>query len=339
MSTGNRDVELVSVLPNGTASPTGGSIGTPSFSPGFNAVSDNGSRIFWSSGDSEVYVRIDRSSTDHASASQRNNPDPNGVQPKTYQYATPDGRFVYFNSGEKLTNNSQAEPGNPDLYRYDVDSGGLVDLTVGDPDGAGVQGVIGVSDSGNRVYFAATGQLAPGAADPGLNLYVRDGATTTFITALDPSFGDTVNWGLDNAKTGRVNPSGSALLFSSRAPQLGYDNAGFTEFYRYDLSSDEFVCISCRPDGQPATADAAINSPPTGSVSLGGMSTYERRNLSTDGTTAFFTSREPLRPDDTNGQWDAYMWEDGASSCCRPGRAGRCRRSSTPRRAATTRSS
>ena len=51
--------------------------------------------------------------TDHVSASQRNNPDPNGVQPKTYQYATPDGRFVYFTSGEKLTNNSQAEPGNP----------------------------------------------------------------------------------------------------------------------------------------------------------------------------------------------------------------------------------
>ena len=92
--------------------------------------------------------------------------------------------------------------------------------------------MIGVSDNGGRVYFAANGQLAPGAADPGLNLYVRDGATTTFITALDPGFGDTLNWALDSQKTGRVNPSGSALLFSSRAPQLGYDNARFMRVLR-----------------------------------------------------------------------------------------------------------
>ena len=171
--------------------------------------------------------------------------------------------------------------------------------------------MIGVNDSGTRVYFAANGQLAPGAADPGLNLYVRDGATTTFITALDPGFGDTLNWALDTQKTGRVNPSGSALLFSSRAPQLGYDNAGFMEFYVYDLAGDSFECISCRPNGVPATADAAILQPP-GSISFGGLADYEHRNLSADGSTAFFVSPERLLGADTNGKFDAYMWDEGA---------------------------
>ena len=79
-------------------------------------MSDDGSRIFWRSAGA-LRTRSTSGSTaptpSQASASQRNNPDPNGVQPKSYQYATPDGRFVYFTSGEKLTNNSQAEPGAP----------------------------------------------------------------------------------------------------------------------------------------------------------------------------------------------------------------------------------
>ena len=34
-------------------------------------------------------MRIDGTSTEQVSESQRNTPDPNGVQPKSYQYATP----------------------------------------------------------------------------------------------------------------------------------------------------------------------------------------------------------------------------------------------------------
>ena len=314
MSTADQDLELVSVLPNGNASPNGGTIGASGFAPGYHTVSADGSRIVWSSGDSEVYVRIDGADTVQASASQRNNPDPNGVQPKSYQDATPNGRFVYFTSGEKLTNNSQAEPGVPDLYRYDVESGALVDLTTADPDGAGVMGVLGVSDNGNRVYFGASGALAPGATDNAANLYVRDGSTTTFIADLDlnnfPSDAD--NWATQaTSKLSRVTPSGDSLFFGSRHEQLGYDNAGFMEFYVYDLAANEFTCVSCRPGGQPATADTILAQAP-GPVSLTGLPLYQRRNFSDDGTTAFFTSPERLRQDDTNGNYDPYMWKDGA---------------------------
>ena len=315
VSTGANDLRLVSVLPDGTASPNGGIIGGGTFNgTQYNAVSDDGSRIFWDSAGSapsEVYVRTDGTDTVQVSASQRTNPDPNGVQPKGYWYATPDGSAAFFTSGEKLTNNSQAEPGVPDLYRYNVDTDTLVDLTTADPDGAGIQGVLGASDSGGRVYFAASGALAPGAVDGETNLYVRDGTQTTFITGLD-QFGDGDNWNAGGGfKTSRVSPSGGTVLFSSRRQQLGYDNAGHLEFYIYDLAADELSCISCNPNGDPATADAAINSPPTGGLNLSLINTYQRRNLSADGSTAFFTSAERLVPSDTNGKYDAYMWNDG----------------------------
>ncbi len=322
-------LRLVSVLPNGTAEPNGGAIGT-TFQSRYNAVSDDGSRIFWSStfgsGPPEVYVRLNGTSTEHVSESQRTTPDPNGVQEKTYQYATPDGSAAFFTSNEKLTNNAQAEPAVPDLYRYDVDSGTLVDLTVGDPDGAGVLGVLGVSNSGSRVYFAATGALAPGATDGQPNLYVRDGGTTTFITDLDTSTtfpNDSSNWSNSYAdKLARVTPDGEHLLFGSIHEQLGYQNNQFMEFYVYDLASDSFECISCRPNGAPATASAVLRGISSGGLDLAGAPFSERRNLSTDGSTAFFVSSERLLNADTNGKYDVYMWDDGALDLVSTGLSG-----------------
>ena len=312
-SSNGDDLRLVSVLPNGNPAPEGGFIGQSSFAPGYNTVSDDGSRIAWTSGGftnpSDVYVRIDGTDTVRVSESQRTPVDPDGPQPKTYNYSTPNGDFVFFSSGEKLTDDATAAPGLSDLYRYEMATGELVDLTTQDADGAGLQGVIGVSDDGQSVYFAATGALAPGAVDGELNLYASIGGTTRFITGLD--FADTENWGTAGAsKLGRVNAAGTHLMFGSRRQQLGYDNAGFMQFYVYDAAADEFACISCRPDGEPATGDAAIAQPQTGGLSLTGLTVYERRNLSTDGN-AFFSSPEALVPADTNGRYDAYMWTDG----------------------------
>ena len=99
-------------------------------------------------------------------------------------------------------------------------------------------------------------------------------------------------------------------MFSSRAQQLGYDNAGFVELYIYDLASNSFACMSCRPNGAPATGDAAVATPPNG-LALSGLNTYERRNLTPDGSTAFWISPERLIQSDTNGKYDVYMWNAG----------------------------
>jgi hypothetical protein len=300
---------LVSVLPGGTAAPEGGAIGGGPTK--LNAVSNDGSRIFWStpafgSTPPEVYLRSGGATT-QVSESQRSTPDPDGVQAKNYLWATPDGAHVFFSSGEKLTDDAVATGSNPDLYRYDVSSGDLTDLTTQDAAGAGVLGVLGTSDSGGRVYFSATGSLAAGATPGTPNLYVREGTTTTFIATLD-QFNDSENWGSDyTSKTARVSADGRYLLFSSIHQQTSYDNGGFREFYRYDHQTGSTQCVSCDPGGRAATASAALAGS-SDSLSLSGINLRERRNLLADGS-VFFTSQERLVPEDTNGKYDVYMWQ------------------------------
>ena len=138
---------------------------------------------------------------------------------------------------------------------------------------------------------------------------MRDGGQTSFIATLNPF--ESENWSTQGgAKFGHVNASGAQLLFGTRSPQLGYDNAGFVQFYVYDLASDSFSCISCDPSGDPATNDAVLGQPQVGGLALSGLNLYERRNLTSDGT-AFFGSPERLLNSDTNGTYDAYMWSDG----------------------------
>ena len=303
---------LVSVLPGGTPAPNGGTVGGDFSSGELNAVSDNGSRIFWTGSDgvnpNEVYMWVNGTSTD-ISASQRGTPDPAGPQSKSYWFATPDGAHVYFTSSEKLTDNATATSSATDLYRYDVSTGALTDLTTQDADGAGITGVIGVSDNGNRVYFAANGDLAAGATDGQNNLYVRDGSTVKFIGGLD-QFGDSANWSnTQAARNGRVSPDGRFLLFGSIRQQTSYDNQGQTEFYRYDLQSGTTQCVSCNPSGEAPKGPANLAGA-SDSLSLQSLNFIERRNLLPDGSGVFFVSPDRLVPEDTNGKYDVYMWRD-----------------------------
>ena len=312
-------LRLVSVLPNGTAEPNGGAIGT-TFQSRYNAVSDDGSRIFWSStfgsGPPEVYVRLNGTSTEHVSESQRTTPDPNGVQEKLYQYATPDGSFAFFTSNEKLTNNAQAEPAVPDLYRYDVDSGTLVDLTVGDPDGAGVLGVLGVSNSGSRVYFAATGALAPGATDGQPNLYVRDGGDDDVhhrpghVDHLPQRLQQLVQLVRRQARPGHPERRAPDVRLDPRAARLSEQPVHGVLRLR---PRERLVRVRLVPPGRRAR-DRERRAPrvSSGGLDLAGAPFSERRNLSTDGSTAFFVSPERLLNADTNGKYDVYMWDDGA---------------------------
>ena len=100
-------------------------------------------------------------------------------------------------------------------------------------------------------------------------------------------------------------------MFGSIHQQLGYPNNGFMEFYVYDLASDSFECVSCRPR-RAATASALLRGPSSGGLDLAGAPFSERRNLSADGSTAFFVTPERLLGADTNGKFDVYMWDDGA---------------------------
>jgi hypothetical protein len=119
-----------------------------------------------------------------------------GTDEPHFQWATPDGSKAFFTDESRLTKDSTAAPGKPDLYEYDLEKPAgqrLTDLTVNMSEPADVQGLSGISDDGAYVYFVAVGALSGeqenserAKALPGKpNLYLRHAGTTTFIATLE----------------------------------------------------------------------------------------------------------------------------------------------------------
>jgi Tol biopolymer transport system component len=312
---------IVGRLPDESPSADATTIATP---PGiygneggyFNPISADGSRIFFYTPDNpatrELYVRVDGSETRWVSASQRTVPDPASTPGPTFRVAADDGSVAYFTSKKKLTDDATTGPsdGGEDLYRYDLDSGQLTDVTVDstDTNGAEVQGVLGAAADGSSVYFVAKGVLAAGATAGGQNLYRwhEDGTADGAITFVAPD-AHRYNWTpeyfspLGAHVISRVTPDGEHLLFESAKSLTGYPNEGRFEVYLYDAETEQLRCASCNPGGTPATADA---------VAAGaGDTIHVARTLSDDGSRVFFTTTEQLAPGDTNSAGDTYEYD------------------------------
>lgn len=79
-----------------------------------------------------------------------------------FQWASADTSKIFFTDEEKLTADSTAAPGKPDLYEYDVEKPKgqrLTDLTANASEPADVRGVSGASQDGSYLYFVASGDL------------------------------------------------------------------------------------------------------------------------------------------------------------------------------------
>jgi hypothetical protein len=301
-----------------------------------------------------IYVREDQTKTTWISASQRTAPDPNGEKPAEHLELTHDGSRVLFLSCEKLTDDSTAVSngenacnstsfGEPlqgrDLYSYDLATQQLSDLSVdhnaGDPLGAAVQEVLGSSDDGSYVYFTADGVLAPGASPDHClnsffgkcNLYVYHSGVTKFIAKVRNSTGEAGSVG-----GFRVSADGTVVLFGSIEKLTEYNNTGgpgvcggfgelvrCNEFYRYSAPEEKLTCVSCNPTGASPVQNARLGSSNT-TYNDGHSATFRNRNLSANGSRAFFESPDPLVSTDTNGAYDVYEWEEqGSGTCKKPG--------------------
>jgi hypothetical protein len=240
-----------------------------------------------------------RACTVQIDAAQSGAPGPSGNG--HFQWATPDGSKVFFTDESKLTAESKAETGKPDLYEYDLnrpEGQRVADLTAKAPEAASVQGLSGISDDGSRVYFVAEGVLtgeqanSQGAkAQAGHpNLYLRHAGVTTFIATLDAfgedsqegsKEGDTCDWesysppaerlrGEDwgNCMSARVSPSGEFLAFNSLRSLTGYNNIVAAtgernhEIFLYEAAKNKLSCASCDPTGAPPTAEARSGADP-----------------------------------------------------------------------------
>jgi sugar lactone lactonase YvrE len=254
---------------------------------------------------------------------------------------TPDGSIVFFTDVEKLTPDSTAAKGEPDLYRYAVETEALTDLTVAanPAEPADVQGVLGVggeaAEAGSYVYFIADGALTGSAANPRgaaaqpgqPNLYLSHGGATRFIATLSPldekatesggvllegvttsteSFKRVRDWAPLDYRTAEPSPNGRYLAFGAVEELTGQPAAG-PQVFRYDAASDSLLCASCNPDGSNSPAAIFL-----GSGASGGL----RQNYMSNNGRFFFNDSGPLVSQDVNGRIDVYEFEDAGTGTC-----------------------
>jgi hypothetical protein len=368
-------VRLVGILPDGTIPEQGATAGggiravSEHTHELAHAISQDGSRVLFEAaadggapdpgqaGKTELYDRVDGAATAEVSA-----PAP-GAEPSDcetvdricdpgsaeFWAASDDGSLVYFTSKAALTKESNTGPeeasgeedaGN-DLYRYDVETGALTDLTVDtkDANGASVLGVVGCSEDGSYVYFVAEGDLGGDAINGQPNLYVWHGTaagpgTVTYIATLraptnqeardiEAMLAGTFEYHSDVADwTSRptesqayVTPDGRHLAFMSVEPLTGYDNedqvtaAADHEVFEYSAETGRLVCASCDAGGVRPLGSAFIGAKLGERVST---PFHQPRSLSDDGSRLFFSSPDQLVPGISVGDVRVFEYEDGS---------------------------
>ena len=325
-----------------------------------NTVSDDGAHVFWTY-EEALYVRNGGTGTAQIDKLQGGPPLGATENPRPlFRTASADGRHAFFTSHAPLTAEANTGPacgsfcqraGN-DLYEFDVETEELRDLT---PDhrpedeaaGANVQGVIGASEDGSRVYFVARGVLAGvnseghSPLDNAENMYVASvdpaahAETTSFVATLSPADEGEGNnaaahdWSPQVVqRTARVTPDGRHVAFMSDASLTGYSNVDATteeldeQVYLYDAEAGRLECASCNPTGAAPLGRSFIPGGTPFESRLTGGAVYQSRALSNDGSRLFFNSGDALVPQDTNGQQDVYEYGGGHAYLISSGTSG-----------------
>jgi DNA-binding beta-propeller fold protein YncE len=324
-------LRLASVLPNGKAATTNSSLGTfnvgipgeSRVNPVTNAVSADGSLVFWTTvgaTEATLYVRdMDAGKTAQIAAG--------GI---TFGQATPDGSTAYYTLGS-------------DLYEIDT-AKALAGEAASTLLGEGIPGfsarLVAATSNTSRLYFIAYTTLG-GEGEAGKpNLYLReDNATRLVATLLGnglslpggdvqsgyPHQGFTVGSPSLVSNGVRASADGSHLAFVSAGSPTGYDNADAKdgrpnlEVYLYDAEADHLACISCNPTGARPTGREfkAEDSANTRQIAARLPAAYNQfatpQVLSEDGNRLFFESYEALLARDTNGKDDVYEWQRAAN--------------------------
>jgi hypothetical protein len=275
-------LRLINRLPGDTVGTPGAEIAAPN-----GALSDSGSRVFWTSG-SGIYLKEGDGSSVQI--------DDEVAGGGAFQMATPDGSLAFFSKGEHL-------------YRYDVGTQVATDLTPGGE----VKGMLGASADGSYVYYLTAAGI----------LLVRGGTTSAVAPAPDmtnvpPSTG-TARVSPDG--THLAFPSSLPLAVSS--PEItSFDNVDRatgepdSEVYLYEATADALTCVSCNPTRERPRGPSTIPGAVANGQGEDATRAYRPRVLSADGRRLFFDSGDKLAVKDVNEDRDVYEWEaDGSGSC------------------------
>jgi hypothetical protein len=204
------------------------------------------------------------------------NPGQSGVLTDTHGNAMatdPQSHDIYVDEGNKISV---------------FDSKGALVTTIGSGDISGSRGVavsVVPGASHGFVYAANANHVAEFGFVPGPYAPIENRAVVHGVRqARVHSYGDF-----------QVTPDGRFGAFSSTLPLTGYDNADFSEVFRYDTQGDALECVSCNPTNARAEGGSALT---TNGLSL------------TDDGRVFFNSSDALAPRDLDSRQDAYEWAD-----------------------------
>ena len=339
--------QVVNVLPNGSVSAgaTAGTVEASSaseytlrFGEYQNAISIDGSRVYWTAGRSgagPLYVRENVQADQSALG-----PDSECLEPDkactvpvsdetakaSFWGASPDGARAFYT----VRNNGAQE-----LYEFNLDTETSTLLT------GKVMGVMGVNQEATRIYFTSREELSGHGVAGEPNLYLFDstksgsaqfqfvGTVTERDASIDNSL---IRLGLGQQfpyhRVARLSPDGLHAVFSAYAPLTGYDNtdafSGERDFevFVYDALGNggegSLHCVSCNPTGQRPVGrnvrveeDDIQTEPNWAAALVPGQDTsfYASRAISDDGSHVFFNSYDSLLPADTNGKEDVYEWQ------------------------------
>jgi hypothetical protein len=286
----NGQLALINLLP-------GESHGTPfaSLPVQSGAVSEDGSRVYWTLPGGPLYLR-------EAGATRQLDEALSGE----FQIATPDGAFAFFIKDEHL-------------YRYEAVTGKSTFFFLA-PGGVGagfggLLGLVGISRDGSHIYYVGGNG----------SLYLRHGEIDTLVAAsADPSnYPPAIG-------TARVSDDGTRLAFLSSAPLTGYDNtdrdtgAPDSEVFLFDATANggagKLTCVSCNAEGVAPIGPSSIPGAIANGAGPYGTLAYKPRVLTDGGNRLFFDSRDALVTQDTNNDDDVYEWEaQGTGSCAQAG--------------------
>lgn len=301
-----------------------------------NAISHDGSRVFWAT----VEESAGRCRGEETHLYARDLPreetvqiDRSGGAAPHFLAASADGSRVFFGGFSSPLEVCELGPNGAGHLECSY--------TQLSPSLEGRSDVLGVSEDGTRAYFVAAGHVLT-TAHLGASGWETQPIGT--LAAADAS-----DWAEEpRLQTARVSPDGRWLAFMSRQPLTGYDNRDAAsgerdaEVFLYDAEANggagKLTCASCnptgaRPNGAKLAADGSMPYGASGSTSrkpgewmaawlpdwmgLSGFqgAPHQPRYLSDSGR-LFFNSYDALAPQDTNGAGDVYEWEPAGVGGC-----------------------
>jgi hypothetical protein len=293
-----------------------------------NAVSADGSKIFFtspaplpeSSGvgceePTRLFMRVNGERTVEVSAPELGvHLAPSELLPVRYNYATPDGSKVFFNTETALTSDDTSTVNK--LFEYNTEA----------PEGqrlrriaSGVPTTYGVGfEKGKGLFFSEDGSTVYVEPEPsgGVREIYRVETNTGTSSPVAAAQEQT-----DATGPSYSTPNGAFFLFGSEGVVDEPRGTGHDELYRYDHANGSVMCVTCGVGYAPALGEVIL----PGTVFDAPDDTPALTPMTEDGQEVFFQTTARLVRQDTNSTeeefgrhpgLDVYEWEaDGTGGC------------------------